>query len=154
MQSQLTAQVKNNRWIFGGDVGFTSAGGTTYLGISPEVGYLIKPKVEVGGSVGYTYITNGSAKRNLWTFGPHINLLLSESFFLRGKFQHLTGRESDNNVPSFTISESSLWFGGGYQTINNGVFYRVGFLYNTLYNADSSIYSSPFLPYASLGYRL
>ncbi len=154
LQSPLHAQVKNNRWVFGGDVGYTSSGGTSYFGLAPEVGYLIKPMVEIGGSIGYTYITNGSAKRNLWTFGPHVNVSLSESFFLRGKFQHLTGKETDPSIPSFNISESSLWLGGGYQTNTSGVFYRVGFLYNTLYNANSSIYSSPLLPYASLGYRL
>lgn len=149
-----TAQLRNQGWIVGGDFGFSSANNTTFIGVAPEVGYLFDSNVELGGSVGYTLITSGSIKRHLWNFGPYVNYFISDSFFLRGRYQHLRGKETGTSNTDFRITESSLWLGGGYQTINNGLFYRVGILYNTLYDENTSIYNSPFLPYASLGFQL
>lgn len=155
IQQIASAQFKQNKWVIGGDFGFTSNGGTTYFGFAPEIGYRFSNNFELGGGVGYTQISTEGAKRKLWNFGPYLNYNITESFFARSKYQYLTGTTTGTSTHSNNnLNEFSLWIGGGYQFLSDSFFYRAGFLYNVLYNADSSIYNSPMLPYVSIGYQL
>lgn len=151
-----TAFAQNNTdgWVLGGDFGFTSAGDSRFLTLSPELGYRYENGFEVGFGTGFTMIKSGDIRNNLWNFGPYINYQIAESFFIRGRYQYLSGETTAPSLPSLRIHESSLWLGGGYQSINNGVIYRAGVLYNALYKENSSVYSSPFLPYVSFGLNL
>lgn len=153
--SQVTlAQTNQEGWNLSGDFRFTSSGSSTYFGLSPEIGYLYKNGFELGAGIGYAQITNNNIKSKIWNFGPYINYFINESFFVRSSYQHMSGKTTGGSSSHFNFTESALWLGAGYQSNSTGVFYRVGILYNALYKEDSSIYNSPILPYATLGYRL
>ena len=154
IQQVASAQLRQDNWIVGGDFGFVGTGGTTYFGISPEIGYRFNNNFELGGGIGYSQISSDNAKRKLWNFGPYVNYNLAETFFLRSKYQYLTGKTTGLSSSNSNINESALWVGGGYQSLADNFFYRAGFLYNVLYNENSSIYNSPILPYISLGFQL
>ncbi len=154
LQNNLNAQIRKDNIIVGGDVGFTSVNNGSYFGIAPEVGYLFDETFEAGLGIGYTLITQGIAKRNLWNFSPYVNYFFSDSFYLRAKYQYLIGHETGTSASSMNINESAMWLGAGYQSINDHFIYRTGILYNAIYNQNTSIYNSPILPFASFAYRL
>lgn len=152
---QITqAQINQEGWTLGGDFRFSSSGSSTYFGLSPEIGYLYKNGFELGAGIGYAQFKNESIKSKIWNFGPYINYFVTDAFFVRSAYQHMSGKTTEASNTHFNFTESALWLGAGYQSNNGGVFYRVGILYNALYKEDSSIYNSPILPYATLGYRL
>lgn len=153
--TQITsAQFRQEGWVLGGDFRFTSSGNATYFGISPEAGYLYNNGFEIGAGSGYAQISNGNIKNKIWNFGPYINYFITNDFFIRSTYQHMSGKTTQTSQIQNSFTESALWIGGGYQSNSEGVFYRAGLLYNALYKENSSIYNSPILPYASLGYRL
>lgn len=145
---------KNGQWLIGGDFGYSGGNNSSYFGISPEVSYLYKTGLEVGGSIGYSRISVQNATRNIYTIGPLISYSIGESFFARSRYLFLRGTTSGAS-DNTSFHESSLWIGGGYiDRLENGGMLRVGVMYNALYNENKSVYSSPILPFASFSFGL
>ena len=44
-----------NKWYYGGTIGFSFWNDYTYIGIYPLVGYKVTPKFSIGGKIGYSY---------------------------------------------------------------------------------------------------
>jgi hypothetical protein len=51
-------QSSENKWYYGGTVGFNFWGDYFYLSVSPIVGYNVSPKFSVGGKIQYAYIND------------------------------------------------------------------------------------------------
>jgi hypothetical protein len=47
-----------NKWYYGGTVGFNFWGDYFYLGVYPLVGYKVTPKLSLGAKIGYAYISD------------------------------------------------------------------------------------------------
>lgn len=158
MNAQIAVQQNNagsgGKWTFGGNIGLgPSSDGGFQVSIAPEVGYKASENLELGAAVGYNYFKNDFYKSSFFNFGPYANYSILQSLFLRAQYQYLFGDAEAATGYSFgtstnkDISESALWLGGGYQSrIGNNVYYRIGMMYNVLYNEDDSVYGSAFLP--------
>ncbi len=156
--SQVDATVeknKNGRWVIGGGFGLGFTRGFN-IQANPEVGYRMK-NLELGISPGISYQKyNGtddfydpSFKTTMWNVGPYVVYAPIPQFFFRGQYQYYSGElnvDSDYYIDN-KFDENALWLGGGYQErIANHVYMRLGIMYNVLYDADDSIFSTGWIP--------
>ncbi len=161
-QVDATKDRKKGRVVIGGGFGLGFNRGFN-IQANPEVGYRTK-NLEFGLSLGLSYQTyNGTDEfydpdfnSTLWNFGPYILFSPIPKFFLRGQYQYYTGKldvQSDYYLDN-KYDENTLWFGGGYQDrIAEHVYYRIGLMYNVLYDdgfdqngRPNSIFSSGLIP--------
>jgi hypothetical protein len=49
---------KENRWYYGGNIGFSFWNNYFYLGVYPMVGYKVTPQLSLGAKIGYAYISD------------------------------------------------------------------------------------------------
>jgi hypothetical protein len=49
---------KENKWYYGGNIGFSFWGDYFYLGVYPLVGYKVTPQLSLGAKIGYAYISD------------------------------------------------------------------------------------------------
>lgn len=153
---------KKGQWVFGGDIGAGFGSGTS-IRIAPEVGYRLNNGLEMGVGAGYNfysydYSNNLTYKSNFFNVGPYVSYDISQMFFVKAQYQYLGGTQKQEYLGyevSNDISENALWLGGGYQNrIGNNAFYKIGFMYNVLYDKDDSIYGSGFMPVVGISFGL
>ncbi len=154
-QIAISQSPNSGKWTFGGNIGLgPSDNGGFQFSIAPEVGYRTSDNLEIGCALGYNYFKNDFYKSNFFNAGPYVNYSIMQNLFLRAQYQYLFGNSKTEDGYTFNglnnsqdISESALWLGGGYQNrIGDNVYYKIGVMYNVLYNEDDSIYGSAFLP--------
>ncbi len=146
---------KKGRVVVGGGLGLGFNRGFN-IQANPDIGYRIKG-FEFGASVGIAYqkyngtddLYDPDFKYTLWNFGPYLLYMPIPQIYLRGQYQFYTGKWDIKSVnyQDQNYNESTLWLGGGYQDkIAEHVYYRIGFLYNVLYDENDSIFNSGFIP--------
>ncbi|MBS9768206.1 MAG: hypothetical protein KGV44_11815 [Flavobacteriaceae bacterium] len=140
-----------NPWRFGGNFGLNFGGNSTHIQIAPALGYMLTPKMEVGGSVGYTYHKYNDTKANIFSTGIFSNYQVIPQAFARINYEHHMGKQKFQNS-SNSFSENSLWVGAGYRSLGR-VGFQAGIMYNVLHNKDNSIYNSPWRPFAGVSFN-
>ena len=144
---------KPRRWFVGGMFGAGFSSYSSYVEISPIVGYRILPNLHIGTRI--TYIWNSY---ELYS-GQRINLnhygasLFTRYVFFKGLYGHI-----EYEALSFDYAElprewiSSLFVGGGYyQNIGGRGFASFAILFNVLDNIDSP-YTNPIIRIGFGGY--
>ncbi len=142
-------QPKVNRWFAGGMIGAGFSSYSSYVEVSPLVGYKVTSDFHVGTRL--TYIYNGfrycdnCPKYNTHNYGGS---LFARYIFLRFLMAHveyelLSRNYFDRNDVSQRITISSLFLGGGiYQSIGGKGFMSFMILFNVLDN-EYSPYANP-----------
>ena len=136
-----------NRWYYGGNVGFSFWNDYTYLGIYPMVGYKITPQFSVGAKVGYSYINYKDIDFDTHNYGGSVftRYRIIPQIYLHGEFVYFSydrilGREW---VPF-------LLLGGGFsQQISPNVWAYAEVLFDVI-NDNNSPYKSG-EPFVSVG---
>ena len=107
--------LQQNRWYYGGNVGFRFWNNYFYLSVQPLVGYKVTPKFSVGGKLAYSYISD---KRIDPTFNSHnfggsifTRYRVVPQFYLHGEFVYasfdrITGFDLQNN--KWIVTESGF----------------------------------------------
>ena len=90
----------DNRWYYGGNIGFSFWNNYTYLGIYPLVGYKITSQFSVGGKIGYSYINYKDIDFDSHNYGGSIftRYRIIPQMYLHGEFVYFshdrfTGRD-------------------------------------------------------------
>lgn len=148
-----------SRWTYGGGASVNFAGGsssTTTISLSPRVGYKITDNLEAGFSASYSWANNTSYRISMLGVGPFISYYIGRSFYLSGNFEeHFYSSKSKNGGAKINSNEASLYIGGGYlQPLGGNAYFKIGAAYNFLYNKNTSIFSSGFVPSASIVFGL
>ena len=120
---------QQNRWYYGGNIGFSFWNDYFYLSVHPLVGYKVTPTFSVGGKLGYTYRSDSRVDP---TFDSHnfggsvftryrvIPQLYLHSEFVYTSFDQISGFNSQINE---WITER-VWV--PFLLVGGGVSHRVG----------------------------
>lgn len=144
------------RLYFGGGLGL-GFGNTTFVNISPLVGYRITEKFSAGIRAKYQYYkykqdfrgTNGgiytsSFQSNIYGGGVFSRFFVTDNIFLHGEFEDLSVQFSDQFGNKSRQWVPSAFVGGGYAyPIGGRAIFSITALYNVLYDERKSPYSSP-----------
>lgn len=140
----IVAQQKSDFWDnvrFGGgfSLGF---GAQTTIAISPSAVYGFDNGFSLGAGLTYIYSEIGDFTTNVYG-GSIISLyqIPNVGVQLSGEFEQSFAKQL-NSTASFNTSFPALYFGAAY---NQGKF-AFGFRYDVLYDANKSVYASPFSP--------
>ncbi len=149
-----------NRWYFGGSVGFSFWNNYTYLSVQPLVGYKVTPKFSLGGKLRYSFINynNIDPSFSSHNFGGSLftRYRLTPQFYLHGEFVYtsfdqITGFDLPNNQwLSERVWVPFLLLGGGIsQRISPNVWVFAEFLVDVI-NDKNSPYKK-WDPFVSVG---
>ena len=161
---QPTESVKDEfklqkRLYIGGGIGFGISSTSTYVGISPVIGYRLSPSVDIGGRFNYTYnrftdpYTNNKYSFNDFGLGAFARyyLFFFNDIFIHGEYEALNYEYIDQYKTAYTDEVmgrgwvSSLFLGAGYrQWIGSNAFVGMSVLFNLLDSYDSP-YSNPII---------
>ena len=136
-----------DRLIIGGNIGL-QFGNTTFIDVSPSLGYLVKPKILMGLGFTYQYISYNDAtykfKSDIYGGRVFGRYYFFDYLFAHTEYEYLSvGRELYDpglyyGKESGRISVESYLIGGGYRQ-NFGD--RSGFFIILLYNLNESAFS-------------
>lgn len=138
-----------NRVVLGGNLGL-QFGSTTFIDISPTIGYKITPKFIAGVGVTYQYYRDKSVTPDYFTsiYGGRTFLTyhIYENLFAHIEYEHL--RYQAYILPSYDkdwVGVNSYLVGGGYtQKISPNLGVAITILYN-LNETVYSFYSNPII---------
>lgn len=139
---------QQNRWYYGGNVGFNFWNNYFYLSVQPLVGYKVTPKFSVGGKLGYSYInySNIDPSFSSHNFGGSIftRYRIIPQIYLHGEFvyasfdRRTTIFPVNNEWPSERVWVPFLLLGGGYaQMVSPNVWVFVEVLFDVLQDSNS-----------------
>jgi hypothetical protein len=146
-----------NRWYYGGNIGFSFWSDYTYLGIYPLAGYKITPKFSVGAKVGYSYINYKDIDFSTNNYGGSvftryriIPQIFMHAEFVYFSFEHRTFSIINRQYGSERVWVPFLLLGGGFsQQISPNVWAFAEVLFDVI-NDDNSPYESG-QPFVSVG---
>ena len=144
------------RLYFGGGLGL-GFGNTTFVNVSPLVGYRITERFSAGVRVKYQYYkynqsfigTNGAVVRssfesNIYGGGAFSRLFATDNIFLHGEYENLSVQFGDIFGNKTREWIPSAFVGGGYAyPIGGRAVFSITALYNVLYDEFKSPYASP-----------
>lgn len=127
-----------------------SFGSTTFLDISPIIGYRINNRLSAGTGITYIYynVNNAYYKYNTSIYGGRAfsKFDIFESVFAYTEYEVLNSEIQDPLLRNISRKNIPAWYvGGGYQQKFNN---NSGFLISLLYNLDEnrySIYQNPII---------
>jgi len=84
----------------------------------------------------------------LFGIGPFVNYYLGRNFYLGSQFQeYFINQKVKSSEEKYSSNEAALYIGGGYmQRMGNNSYLQIGGMYNVLWEQNSSIFSSGFVP--------
>jgi hypothetical protein len=106
------AQPGPKKIYYGGTVGM-SFGDYTRVSIVPFVGYKLKPRVHVGGKVGYEYIDGDSYTSHNYGGSLFSRLLVSPRLYAHGEFAYFSYKYSASGLETDRFWVPFLYLGGG-----------------------------------------
>ena len=144
------------RLYFGGGLGL-GFGNTTFINVSPLVGYRITERFSAGIRVKYQYFkykqefigTNGAVikqnfQSNIYGGGVFSRFFVSNNIFLHGEYENLSVQFGDRFGNKTREWIPSAFLGGGYAyPIGGRAIFSITALYNVLYDEFKSPYASP-----------
>lgn len=139
--SDLRGGNGSGKWFWGGNLG-ASIGNTTYIDISPLVGYRISEEFSIGTGLIFNYIAGNGQSLTLYGARTLARYQVFNDLFLQTEFELLRG--SSGGVSSEW--QSRLPVGGGWRTRMGGnSYFTIEVLYDLLYDDAESIYPSPLI---------
>lgn len=154
--SQASVGTSSGRWFFGGGLGL-GFGDTTYVSVSPLVGYRIDDRITVGGSLIYRYRSDDRFGRDLSTndYGASVfgRYAIAGPFFAQAEVEQLSYEYVRSNLTTTRTDATSIFAGGGVaQPIGGRATAFATVLYNLSYGSQSpSPYSSPWVIRVGIG---
>ena len=156
-ENTLNPPVAENRWYYGGNIGFSFWNNYFYLSIAPMVGYKITPKFSVGGKIGYAYSSDSSVDPtfNTSSYGGSIftRYRIIPQFYLHGEFVYASYENVFLRPLGYTTERNWVPFlllGGGFsQMISPNVWAYAEVLFDVI-NDENSPYKAGD-PFISLG---
>lgn len=145
---EIPKELNTSRWRFGGGLGLSVGNNSTGIYISPSLGYMITSDLETGATLAYSYNKYRNYKYNVFSGGIFGNYHIIPELFTRVHYEYYVGDRKYNNL-SDTFNENALWIGAGYQNYGR-VRFQAGIMYNTLYDEENSLFSSPWRPFAGI----
>jgi hypothetical protein len=148
---------KENRWYYGGTVGFSFWNDYTYIGIYPLVGYKVTPKFSIGGKIGYSYYNYHNTDLSTHNYGGSVftRYRVIPQFYLHAEFVYFSYEEQTYDLQTRQYGTERNWvpfilLGGGLsQNIGQNVWAYVEVLFDVLQD-DNSPYES-WDPFISIG---
>ena len=149
--------VAENRWYYGGNVGFSFWNDYTYLGVYPLVGYKVTPKFSVGAKVGYSYInykdidfSTNNYGGSVFTRYRFIPQLYAHAEFVYFSFENRTYSIINQQYGSERVWVPFLLLGGGFsQQISPNVWAFAEVLFDVINDKNSPYESGQ--PFVSVG---
>jgi hypothetical protein len=157
-QPQSTQPVsKENKWYYGGTVGFSFWNDYTYIGIYPLVGYKVTPKFSIGGKIGYSYYNYHNTDLSTHNYGGSVftRYRLIPQIYLHAEFVYFNYEEQTYDIQTRQYGTERNWvpfilLGGGLsQNIGQNVWAYVEVLFDVLQD-DKSPYED-WQPFISIG---
>jgi len=155
----ISPPAAENRWYYGGNIGFSFWNNYTYLGIYPLIGYKITPQFSVGGKIGYSYINYKDANPSFDThnYGGSIftRYRIIPQIYLHGEFVYSSYERQTFNLINQQFGTERVWvpfllLGGGLsQNIGPNVWVFAEVLFDVI-NDEKSPYKSG-EPFVSFG---
>jgi hypothetical protein len=149
--------VAENRWYYGGNVGFSFWNDYTYLGVYPLVGYKITPQFSVGAKVGYSYINYKDIDFDTHNYGGSVftRYRIIPQIYLHGEFVYFSYERRTFSLINQQFGSERVWvpfllLGGGFsQQISPNVWAYAEVLFDVI-NDNNSPYNSG-EPFVSVG---
>ena len=107
-----TTQSGPSKIYYGGTVGM-SFGDYTRFSIVPFVGYKLRPRVHVGGKVGYEYIDGDNYNSHNYGGSLFSRLLVSPRLYAHGEFAYFSYKYSSSGIETDRFWVPFLYLGGG-----------------------------------------
>jgi hypothetical protein len=147
-QKEAKKGFDSDKLIIGGNLG-ASFGNITFVEISPQLGYLVKPSLLVGLSGRYIYYEErfpapfSNFSTNIYGGGPYVQYYFLQNFIAHAEYELLN--QNDFRDPDKRVNIQSLFVGGGYRSMIGGnSFFSILLLYN-LNETYNSPYTNPIL---------
>lgn len=148
-QPEPVSDTQQHPWTFGGSVGFTGgSGGRFGVSVSPRVGYLVTPELELGVKGTYAWVRSDWFTSNQFGIGPFANYYVDQRFFLGAQFQqNFISQKLRDGSATYTASEPALFLGAGYlMRMGGSASLQLAVMYNVFYKENSNFYSSGLVP--------
>ena len=137
------------RVYYGGTVG-VSFGDYTRFSIVPFVGYKLRPRVHVGGKVGYEYIDGDNYNSHNYGGSLFSRFLVSPRLYAHGEFAYFSYKYSASGIETDRFWVPFLYLGGGLiQPMGRNASAYVEVLFDVLQD-DQSPYED-WEPFISIG---
>jgi len=148
---------KENRWYYGGTVGFSFWNDYTYIGIYPLVGYKVTPQFSIGGKIGYSYYNYHNTDLSTNNYGGSVftRYRVIPQFYLHAEFVYFSYEQQTYDLQTRQYGTERNWvpfilLGGGLsQSIGQNVWAYVEVLFDVLQD-DNSPYEN-WDPFISIG---
>lgn len=145
MPETTNPPIKENKWYYGGSIGFSFWNDYTYIGVYPEVGYKVTPKFSIGGKVGYSYINYNDIDFSTHNYGGSVftRYRVIPQFYLHGEFVYFSYEQQVYNSESRQIETERNWvpyllLGGGFsQQVGPNVWAYAEVLFDVLQDENS-----------------
>ena len=135
------------RIYFGGGVGFSSSSYSSYLSLSPTVGYMLTPKLSAGVGATYQYYKDKVYDAEDHRYGGNVFLMqmLIYRVFVMGQYSFINMNRNprNENWPRETFTRFLL--GGGLSQPLGKAFLNITAMYDVLYDSTDYPYSSPWV---------
>lgn len=136
---------RQNRWYYGGNIGFNFWNNYFYLGVFPWVGYKVSPKFSVGGKIGYTYYKYNNSNFSSNNYGGSIftRYRVVPQFYLHGEFVYFSYERQTFNLGTSLFGTERVWvpfllLGGGYsQKVGNNAWIFAEVLFDVIQDSNS-----------------
>jgi hypothetical protein len=136
---------KENKWYYGGTIGFSFWNDYTYIGIYPQVGYKITPQFSIGGKIGYSYYNYHDTDLSTDNYGGSIftKYRVIPQFYLHGEFVYFSYEQQTFDLATRQYGTERNWvpfilLGGGLsQNIGQNVWAYVEVLFDVLQDENS-----------------
>jgi hypothetical protein len=152
-----TPPTKENKWYYGGTIGFSFWNDYTYIGIYPLVGYKITPKFSVGGKIGYSYYNYHDTDLSTHNYGGSIftRYRVIPQIYLHGEFVYFSYENQTYDFETREYGTERNWvpyllLGGGLsQQVGQNVWAYVEILFDVLQDENSPY--EEWEPFISIG---
>ena len=150
-----------NKWYYGGNIGFSFWNDYFYLGVYPLVGYKVTPKLSLGAKVGYAYISDDrydpAPALNTSNYGGSLfsRYRIIPQLYAHAEFAYWS-YENAINITSQGYDTERVWvpyllLGGGFsQNVGPNVWLFAEVLFDVI-NDENSPYESgqPFISFGA-----
>jgi hypothetical protein len=110
-----------NKWYYGGTLGFNFWNDYFYLTVQPMVGYKVSPKFSVGGKIGYSYINYDEPDYDTHNYGASLFARFRPipQFYLHSEFVYWSYETAVYNPSTQNLESGREWvpfilLGGGF----------------------------------------
>lgn len=134
---------QQNKWYYGGNIGFNFWNDYFYIGVFPLVGYKVTPQFSVGAKLGYTYYNYKDTDFSSHNYGGSVftRYRVVPQFYLHGEFVYFSYEQ--RTFVNLQPETERVWvpfllLGGGFsQMISPNVWAFVEVLFDVIQDKNS-----------------